>query len=631
VEAVVAGTVVDESGRGIDTFRALAHVDGPQRSGMLTATPEGEDGRFRIAGFPPGTYALEIQAGRFADKSLPGVRVSAGQIVDVGRIVLSAGGTVRGTVVDSSGAPIPGANVSLEDSRGIFRRSWSGDEERQGTSDNDGRFEVRGLPYGLVPLKATHPLFAPSASVEVQVPTGADAAAETRLTLLTGGRIEGTALARDGQPFAGFVAAFPSWARSQVHADGKFAMDHVPPGRVTVNLMAGAAGTFDGVVSKDIQVRDGETSTVDFRVRDVLVSGTVTRGGAPVAHQEVRVIPSHGAQVVMGMSGLAVPSTAGPQRLKGVSAADGTYALLAPQPGRYTVSVTSQSEPNGRSSGAPVPELDVPDADAVRFDIALPGSLLVGSVVERPSGRPIAEARVKAVPPGGAPTGGRTTTGADGTFRLSLNAGTYDLRVEAPKFAALATNVVIGDETLERTFELTRGTTVKGQVVAMGGQGVAGATVAAIAGGRTIARGDSLPGGAFELSVSTDESYKLFAAHERGFGLAPAPTGAEPMRLKLDPGTMVSLHFRDRDGAAVAETFVRFDLVQWNGVQVGTAQWGPYGYAMTTNTEGVLDIMLPRGNVELAAWAQTRKLRGAVRLELDGSPMSVEVTLLPQD
>jgi beta-lactamase regulating signal transducer with metallopeptidase domain len=630
-EAVVAGTVVDESGRSLDTFRALLYTEGPERSGRLTATPQGDDGRFRITAVPPGTYVLDIQAGSYADRSLPAVHAAAGQVTDLGRIVLASGGLVRGSVVDATGAAIAGALVSLDDSRSVFRRVRFGGsgEEREAWSDADGRFELRGLPYGAVPLKATHPRFAPSANVEIQVPTGTDAA-EVRFTLLAGGRIEGTAVARDGQPFAGFVLTFPSFVQSPVRADGTFALDHMATGRRTVHLMAGSAGTFDGVLSKEIDVRDGETTTVDFRVRDVLVSGTVTRGGKPVAQQEVRVSPSNGAQMKMGMSALAVPAAAGPQRLKGVTAADGSYALLAPEAGRYSASVTSLAEPAGRSSGVAAPELDVPDADSVRFDIALPAALLMGSVVEQSSGRPIAEARVKAVPPGGASRGGGATTGADGRFRLALDPGTYDIRIEATKFVALATDLVIGEETLERAFELARGVTVKGQAVASG-QGVGGATVAALAGGRTIARSESLPGGAFELSVLSDEPYQLLAAHDRGFALASAPTGAEPVRLRLDPGTLVSLRFRDQDGGPVSKTFVRFDLVRWNQVQVGAAQWGPYGYAITTNTEGVLDIMLPRGDVELTASAQSRKLRGSVHLSIDGVPVSMDVTLQRTD
>ena len=40
----VKGLVVDESGRSLDTFRALLYTEGPERSGRLTATPQGDDG-----------------------------------------------------------------------------------------------------------------------------------------------------------------------------------------------------------------------------------------------------------------------------------------------------------------------------------------------------------------------------------------------------------------------------------------------------------------------------------------------------------------------------------------------------------------------------------------------------------
>ena len=68
-------------------------------------------------------------------------------------------------------------------------------------SDATGAFEVRGVPAGSAWVKAAHPSYAPGrVAVEVDPAKGP---AEARLLLRQGGRIEGTARRRDGQPLVG--------------------------------------------------------------------------------------------------------------------------------------------------------------------------------------------------------------------------------------------------------------------------------------------------------------------------------------------------------------------------------------------------------------------------------------------
>ena len=87
---------------------------------------------------------------------------------------------------------------------------------------------------------------------------------------------------RDGQP----VPGQPIWLMgAQVNAseftwpitgaDGTFVVEHVPAGTAPGDAhgLAGP-GQYTNGMSRDVEVREGETVTVDFVSRDVLVSGT---------------------------------------------------------------------------------------------------------------------------------------------------------------------------------------------------------------------------------------------------------------------------------------------------------------------------------------------------------------------
>lgn len=91
-------------------------------------------GHFEIADFPEIGGTLSCTGGSHAGRTVPVPRFDPRAGHDLGEIVLDAGQTVRGRVVDPSGAPVQGASV------------WSGDAS--GTTDREGRFVVEHLPPG---------------------------------------------------------------------------------------------------------------------------------------------------------------------------------------------------------------------------------------------------------------------------------------------------------------------------------------------------------------------------------------------------------------------------------------------------------------------------------------------------
>lgn len=72
------------------------------------------DGSFTLSGIlNPADYVVMIQAAGLAPSISDRFRCQKGSQVDVGAVRVGAGGKVRGTVIDSAGAPVKGAIVSI--------------------------------------------------------------------------------------------------------------------------------------------------------------------------------------------------------------------------------------------------------------------------------------------------------------------------------------------------------------------------------------------------------------------------------------------------------------------------------------------------------------------------------------
>ena len=156
----------------------------------------------------------------------------------------TANATLSGTVIDESGHPVPGAEVSfwrdyLEDPWHPAHDVWSEQHPQSVKTDEQGRFLLTGLREGWIDLLVDHPeyarLFGPNG--DERAPTGRD---DLVLVLRRGPRLEGRVLA-DGQPLAGVsvgthydhLAKQPTGHEAQTltDADGRFSF----------------APTFDGV------------------------------------------------------------------------------------------------------------------------------------------------------------------------------------------------------------------------------------------------------------------------------------------------------------------------------------------------------------------------------------------------
>jgi hypothetical protein len=519
-----------------------------------------------------------------------------------------------------------------------------GDDPRAQT-DTSGAFEVRGVRPGRVDLLASHPSFVSGRASGVEVDVEKEPA-PLRIVLTRGGRIEGRARRRDGRPFDdGRVTVHPIAGRGGVTAepaptlpDGSFVIDHVPAGRVNVVLMTrvpshpsiGASPGMTilaGVANREVEVREGETASVDIVTREVVVAGRVTRGGQGLPGVVVGVMgrDSGAVSAFMGMTPSAAAKPQGPPPLSATTREDGGYELLVFGPGRAYVQMRSPEQTY------PGREVDVPDVERHELDLEVAEANVAGVVLDKESGAPVAEAMVAIREPG--PEGtwkGGGTSGPDGRFSIATELGEYVLEARAPARRPSSLPVTVGPGGLSDVrVEMEAGLDMRGRVQDVAGRPAAGLQVFAIdtdANQPTILGGAApvLPDGSFHLSGLDARPYTLVCGSESaGFGMRTGATpGDDPVTLTLRPGGRVLARIVGPDGAPVKDMYPR--VVSWDGIRFRSA---PVGDARPTEAPGVFEVTVPAGSIEIAAAWGNKTYGNATARVVAGETTSLDLVL----
>ena len=161
-------------------------------------------GRFNLGDLDPGDYIVEARADGLADTRSEPFTVGRGPDPSAQlRIIMSAGGTLAGTVLDPTGSPVGGASVVINPNNyvdsnisKIFNMIAPTDErERSTASKEDGTFVFEHVTPGVYQVRADHPDFAAYSVNDVQInDDSAHANAALKLTLPKGAVIAGQAV-----------------------------------------------------------------------------------------------------------------------------------------------------------------------------------------------------------------------------------------------------------------------------------------------------------------------------------------------------------------------------------------------------------------------------------------------------
>jgi hypothetical protein len=382
------------------------------------------DGVFELQGAIGGAFhGLEIDEGgargtlRFIDRTL-----LSGEVADLGDIVLAPCVTWKGTVVDAEGKPVPGARVratllpplvlqpgvldlarviGLVETRSFGNevgrmtelppsvRAWEGKLPFPSTRTNeDGTFELRGVPQGLATLLVDREGF--TGVSKGPTPTGKRDRDVGRIELGVGRTITGRVVDSAGKPIAGAQVAggvtidpaslaitFP--AAAPTDADGHFAVEHLSEQGASLCVAARAPHGDRWFVEKT----DGsEPVTVTLPAGLALDVKLVTIDGAIVPDAELLLRSLEGPPFLTFMP----PQLVAKERI--VAVADGKRRIEGMLPGRY--------ELLGRAPGLAMASTKVDVRSEPReatLEFTPPRELQVG-VVDAATSQPIEYAQV---------------------------------------------------------------------------------------------------------------------------------------------------------------------------------------------------------------------------------------------
>jgi protocatechuate 3,4-dioxygenase beta subunit len=394
----VSGRVVDPEGRGVPQAQLVLVPEGRAGSGGFGGPPHyaesRDDGSFEIRRVPAGPITLVSTAGGLQDLRTSGLEVPQGRELSGIELVMRAGATIEGVVLDPDGDPVVNALVFLLNSR------WG----RKGDlTDGDGRYRIDGLVSASISLAADHRDF-PRVARDLEIDLGTNV-----VDLVFGGGAAVSGQVRDefGQPVSGAWVRLVRAIRTRhspttvTGEDGSFLFPGVARGDYWVD--AGRRGFAEHRREPAIPVQDQPITGVDIELqRGATVRGEIL--GLPeseVARVEVTAYGDLGTH-------------------RGRVGPNWRYEVDHLAPGDWTV--RAEVRTSGR---AVLDRLTVePDDDDVSLDLDFAaGFTLTGTVTHGGFALQGATVGARGLSVGYA---GNTTTDADGSFRFeALEEGRY--------------------------------------------------------------------------------------------------------------------------------------------------------------------------------------------------------------
>ncbi len=151
----IVGTVSAPGGMSVDRIEVIAYAADGKMSAWGTTS---QDGKYQLTGLPSGSYKVRVTprmplnllpvwyGGASSWKAASPIAVTAGGVVSNVDVALSKGGSVSGTVELPTGVDLSDGYVEVQayDADGQMLRSASADDQ--------GHYEIQGLPAGPVRL-----------------------------------------------------------------------------------------------------------------------------------------------------------------------------------------------------------------------------------------------------------------------------------------------------------------------------------------------------------------------------------------------------------------------------------------------------------------------------------------------
>jgi 5-hydroxyisourate hydrolase-like protein (transthyretin family) len=641
-----SGVVVDEAGRPVagaslvasflpDRLRGIKGYTAYRSGGFARSATSG---RFRLSGLLAG-IAYELRIGRegFAPARMELPVREAGKPAPDLRIVLRAGRTLFGSVIDGGRRPVAGARVSLRPAAPtslqarLSAAQFSNQTARslEVPTDAAGRFEIKNLVAGAFDLTVRARGFAPLTVPALAVPEGKGATDAGTVMLAPGASIRGRVADPKGNPIDGAevygksrdelrrsLGEDPEPADAVTAADGSFVLEDRPPG-VPLDLTVIHPGYGPGSAL-------GVAVPSEAAIRIVLlpiarVAGrTLDPDGRPVAgasvflsEQESRSFGGRSALMSSDRFHRGTSDDEGGFSFDGVS--PGTFGLSAQAPHRQQAELKNMELKGGQ--------------DLTGVELVLPPASEVTGRVLSPEGRPVAEAQVVLVEASEerypAFSSLRAATDADGQYRIDgLPPGKRTLEARAEGYRRTVRDVELTAAATVVDFTLERGLEASGRVVDDAGNPIAGVDLTLFASqySADAPHAVSEADGTFRFSGLRDGTYRLIAFKD---GYAPDRRGTKVM---LAGAPVSGLEVKLSWGGTITGRLTGVEFSQLSRVQVSANFMG----SGQVDAEGVYRIPhLPPGRWTVKAVVPDTSLQaeGVVNLEPGVSEVRLDLQL----
>jgi uncharacterized GH25 family protein len=508
----VTGSVVDAEGKPIEG--ATVFLDSLEGREDTTTTANGQ---FHFHQ-PPGTYQLRVSHERYRGTEQP-LQVPAKDVT----VVLDAGGSIAGRVVDAKGAGVPGAEVTVVPAVLDELLTEIEGGHMRATTDVDGRFETSGLFAGRLVVAASADSQGTTVSDVVVLQPGEHREGLV-LTLDEKLDLQGTVTDEQHRPIPG---ARVTWDPS----DEKSAMLGV--------VMDAVRGRVDQVLkflpSPGMTDADGH-----FVVRGLPVSSVKLEVRVNGFEEQSRVVARGGvADFVLKREGGVIRGRVIDESGRPLSRFEVDGAAFTPEDGRFevqsrskedTVSVTAK----GFTRQQLTVTMSAPEKDV--GDVVMKKGLALTVQVSSSDGKPLEGAHVAAVQK---VDGDRCTTRTDGTCVIEplLDLETT-VKAEKDGYVPLPATVAAGQLTVPLKLTLEKaGGKLKGVAFALPGRAAAARNV--FMSGDVTAKGVLTDGtGHFLLEGIPEGAYcaSIDIAGGRSFEWAvPAVASATPTDVQVGP------------------------------------------------------------------------------------------------
>jgi uncharacterized GH25 family protein len=421
--ATIRGRITDASGStGIAGASVQAQLERQEESenrffvqnnqGPSAAASDSE-GNYILKALAAGSYTVRVQAKDRMSASRTGVEVEEGGTASGIDLVLGAGETLRGKVVDSDGAPVAGADVQI-----------SSNESAQTRTDAEGKFQATGVPKGSVSVNVSKQGFEQS-SAQVKAP-----GPEVQVTLQRSAKIRGNIHAPDQETYKNYQVAAVQKRGSEENDWGnwRYSQRNDATGAFEVSV---GEGTW--IIQATMQnFAPGETEPITVKAGDVVDSVVVEmkKGGeiAGTVTDRATGDPIEGAQVSFVNQ---APETQRAWRVFGNPGArtdaEGAFTLEGVLDGTYTIVASHANYAQGGASGIVVTS---GRSSPVKVELGAGGGIR-GTVIK--NGSPVPNLEIVAFlesPNDGTGVQKQAKTDAEGRFEiLGLAPGEYNVMI----------------------------------------------------------------------------------------------------------------------------------------------------------------------------------------------------------